>query len=320
MGKRILAQRKGRGVLGFRSPSHRHVGRVKYRPFKEGEEQFKFKVLEFIHSPGRGAPVAVIQYYDTKAKDLWLPPEGIYEGQEFYQTNSMMFSKSIPKTYPKKLIEKSYKNYKRNYFIPTMSKLRNLLFAIPLALSPLISQAQNLSTPQKDQLKTEQFENSKWETTFGTCGIYPHDSDLKDIFGSYFGLEAETQKKINKDFSIGVNGTLGWAKKEWENYKVNLNLTEMSTVALYKLGTEKSKFSIGAGPKISLLKLTGKESGSKANSEKYSGLGYTLRMKYSTKISDKLSLFAKFGYSKIENDNESSLSLGTTNIAVGIQF
>ena len=45
MGKRILAQRKGRGVLGFRSPSHRHVGRVKYRPIKEGEEQFKFKVL-----------------------------------------------------------------------------------------------------------------------------------------------------------------------------------------------------------------------------------------------------------------------------------
>ena len=86
MGKRILAQRKGRGVLGFRSPSHRHVGRVKYRPFKEGEEYFKFKVLEFIHAPGRGAPVAVIQYDDTKEKDLWLPPEGIYEGQEFYQS------------------------------------------------------------------------------------------------------------------------------------------------------------------------------------------------------------------------------------------
>lgn len=86
MGKRILAQRKGRGVLGFRSPSHRHVGRVKYRPFKEGEYQFKFKVIELIHSPGRGAPVAVIQYFDTKEKDLWLPPEGIYEGQEFYQS------------------------------------------------------------------------------------------------------------------------------------------------------------------------------------------------------------------------------------------
>ena len=88
MGKRILAQRKGRGVLGFRSPSHRHVGQVKYRPFKEGEEQFKFKVIDLIHAPGRGAPVARIQYFDTKEKDLWLPPEGIYEGQEFFQSKS----------------------------------------------------------------------------------------------------------------------------------------------------------------------------------------------------------------------------------------
>jgi large subunit ribosomal protein L2 len=76
MGKRILAQRKGRGVLGFRSPSHRHVGEVKYRPFKKNEKLFKFKVIDLIHSPGRGAPVARIQYDDGQ-KSLWLPPEGI---------------------------------------------------------------------------------------------------------------------------------------------------------------------------------------------------------------------------------------------------
>ena len=58
MGKRILAQRKGRGVLGFRSPSHRHIGEVKYRSFKKDEKLLKFKVLDLIHSPGRGAPVA----------------------------------------------------------------------------------------------------------------------------------------------------------------------------------------------------------------------------------------------------------------------
>lgn len=201
-----------------------------------------------------------------------------------------------------------------------MSKLKNLLFAIPFALLPLTSQAQDLSLPSENPIKPEQFENSKWETTFGTCAIYPHDSDLKDIFGSYFGLEAETQKKIHKDFSVGVNGTLGWAKKEWEDYKVNLNLKEMSAIALYKLGTEKSQFSIGIGPKISLLTLTGKESGGSSDSEKYSGLGYILRMKYSTKITNALSLFAKFGYSKIESDNDLGLSLGTTNIAIGIQF
>lgn len=87
MGKRILAQRKGRGVLGFRSPSHRHAGEVKYRPFKQKEKLFKFKVIEFIHSPGRGAPVARIQYDDGEKK-LWLPPEGVFIGEEFIQSKT----------------------------------------------------------------------------------------------------------------------------------------------------------------------------------------------------------------------------------------
>jgi len=87
MGKRILVQRKGRGNLWARSPSHRHVGQVKYRSFKEGEEQFKFKVIELVHAPGRGAPVARIKYDDNK-KGLWLPPEGIYEGDEFIQAKT----------------------------------------------------------------------------------------------------------------------------------------------------------------------------------------------------------------------------------------
>ncbi|MFX0187530.1 MAG: 50S ribosomal protein L2 [Candidatus Hodarchaeota archaeon] len=86
MGKRILAQRKGRGTLAWRSPSHRHIGAVKYRPFVE-ENLFKFKVIELIHSPGRGAPVAKIKYNDGE-KGLWLPPEGIFEGDEFIQAKA----------------------------------------------------------------------------------------------------------------------------------------------------------------------------------------------------------------------------------------
>ena len=87
MGKRILAQRKGHGNLWARSPSHRHAGAAKYRPFKEKEKLFKFKVVELIHSPGRGAPLAKIQYEDG-VKGLWLPPEGIYEGEEFIQSKT----------------------------------------------------------------------------------------------------------------------------------------------------------------------------------------------------------------------------------------
>ncbi|MFX0175052.1 MAG: 50S ribosomal protein L2 [Candidatus Hodarchaeota archaeon] len=87
MGKRILAQRKGQGNLWARSPSHRHIGEVKYRAFKKNEKAFKFKVTELIHSPGRGAPIAKIKYEDGQ-RDLWLPPEGVYEGEEFIQSKT----------------------------------------------------------------------------------------------------------------------------------------------------------------------------------------------------------------------------------------
>ncbi len=85
MGKKILLQRKGRGNTWARSPSHRHIGSVRYRPFKEGETSFTFKVVDLVHSPGRGAPVAKIQY-DDRTKGLYLPPEGIYVGDKFVQT------------------------------------------------------------------------------------------------------------------------------------------------------------------------------------------------------------------------------------------
>ncbi|TFG01180.1 MAG: 50S ribosomal protein L2 [Promethearchaeota archaeon] len=85
MGKRILVQRKGQGHIWARSPSHRHVGSVKYRPFKEGEDSFSFKIIDLIHSPGRGAPVAKVQYHDN-TKGLYLPPEGVYVGDTFVQT------------------------------------------------------------------------------------------------------------------------------------------------------------------------------------------------------------------------------------------
>lgn len=87
MGKRILVQRKGRGNLWARSPSHRHVGEVKYRPFKQNEKKLTFQVVELIHSPGRGAPVAKIRYEDG-SKSLYLPPEGIYEGEQFHQSQT----------------------------------------------------------------------------------------------------------------------------------------------------------------------------------------------------------------------------------------
>lgn len=85
MGKRILAQRKGYGNTWARSPSHRHAGAVKYRPFKENEMKYDFEIIDFIHSPGRGAPIAKIRYEDG-IKGLYLPPEGVYVADTYVQT------------------------------------------------------------------------------------------------------------------------------------------------------------------------------------------------------------------------------------------
>jgi large subunit ribosomal protein L2 len=81
MGKRILVQRKGRGGLNFRSPSHKHIGAVHYRNIIDRNDVKKFKIIELLHSPGRGAPVAKVRYNDGEVH-LYLPPEGVYVGDE----------------------------------------------------------------------------------------------------------------------------------------------------------------------------------------------------------------------------------------------
>ncbi|MHA1340132.1 MAG: 50S ribosomal protein L2 [Promethearchaeota archaeon] len=79
MGKRILVQRRGRGYSNMQSPTHRRRGKVKYRYFPEKSKNVKAVIKDLIHEPGRGAPLAIIQYEDGK-KWLYLPPEGVFVG------------------------------------------------------------------------------------------------------------------------------------------------------------------------------------------------------------------------------------------------
>lgn len=75
MGKNLPTQRRGRGTSPtYRSPSHRHLGRVDL-PLGEGEGT----VLEIRHAPGRSAPVARV----TIGKDefLMIAPDGLQVGQ-----------------------------------------------------------------------------------------------------------------------------------------------------------------------------------------------------------------------------------------------
>ena len=62
MGKRILVQRRGRGTPNFQSPTHKRRGKVKYKYFPKGAKATSAIIKKLIHEPGRGTPLAVIQY------------------------------------------------------------------------------------------------------------------------------------------------------------------------------------------------------------------------------------------------------------------
>lgn len=55
MGKHIVAQRRGKGSLTYRSPSHRHVAPVRLNG--DGE----YTVKDIIHAPGRNAPLLIVK-------------------------------------------------------------------------------------------------------------------------------------------------------------------------------------------------------------------------------------------------------------------
>lgn len=89
MGKRIIVQRRGKGGSVYRSPSHKHRGGVKYRKLdsNEKEEEIEAKVVEFLHDPGRTAPLARIRF-STGEERLTLVPEGTQIGEKIYSGNT----------------------------------------------------------------------------------------------------------------------------------------------------------------------------------------------------------------------------------------
>jgi large subunit ribosomal protein L2 len=54
MGKLIIAQRRGKGSLVYRSPSHRHVSAMKI------PTDGMYNVKDIIHAPGRNSPVLIL--------------------------------------------------------------------------------------------------------------------------------------------------------------------------------------------------------------------------------------------------------------------
>jgi len=89
MGRVIRAQRKGAGGI-FKSHTKHRKGAAKHRTldFAERHGYVKGVVKEIVHDPGRGAPLARVQFknpykYRTD-KELFVAAEGMYTGQFVY--------------------------------------------------------------------------------------------------------------------------------------------------------------------------------------------------------------------------------------------
>lgn len=84
------AQRKGAPGGVFKAHTHRHKGAAKLRSldFAERRGYIQGIVKEIIHDPGRGAPLARVQFrnaYKYKIdKELLVATEGMYTGQFVY--------------------------------------------------------------------------------------------------------------------------------------------------------------------------------------------------------------------------------------------
>jgi len=82
LGKRIRVQRRGRGSKTFQASTHKRVAPAKYpNPSKEILQSIvKGQILQLMHDPGRGSPLAHIELEDNETY-YTVVPEGVYEGQ-----------------------------------------------------------------------------------------------------------------------------------------------------------------------------------------------------------------------------------------------
>ena len=89
MGRVIRAQRKGAGSV-FRAHTKKRKGTPKLRSldFSERKGYMRGLVKDIIHDPGRGAPLAVVEFRDPykyrKKKELFIASEGMFTGQFIY--------------------------------------------------------------------------------------------------------------------------------------------------------------------------------------------------------------------------------------------
>jgi len=83
MGKRIIAQRRGRGSSTFMAPSHKYKGNLEH-VWVNKNETVSGTIKEIVHDPARSAPIARIRIEKGKQieEKFVIVPEGVGEGDE----------------------------------------------------------------------------------------------------------------------------------------------------------------------------------------------------------------------------------------------
>merc|ERR1719251_579811 len=89
MGKYVQVQRKGKSAV-FKAHTRTRKGAAKLRSLDYAEKQGYIRgvVKEIMHDPGRGAPVARVQFLNAyryqRDTELMIATEGMYTGQFIY--------------------------------------------------------------------------------------------------------------------------------------------------------------------------------------------------------------------------------------------
>ncbi|MEM4555018.1 MAG: 50S ribosomal protein L2 [Candidatus Anstonellaceae archaeon] len=83
MGKLLKQQRRGKGSVAYRAPSHRYKADLQFRKYDEKERSsfVRGQVLQFVDDPARGALLMEVAFEDGQVLHM-LAPEGAFVGQE----------------------------------------------------------------------------------------------------------------------------------------------------------------------------------------------------------------------------------------------
>jgi large subunit ribosomal protein L2 len=85
MGKRIRAQRRGRGSSTFRASTHKRVAPAQYPQAITPKESFEASINgvidALVHDPGRGAPLAFVRFENGETCYM-VTSEGTFKGQQ----------------------------------------------------------------------------------------------------------------------------------------------------------------------------------------------------------------------------------------------